>query len=133
MRRPQFSEAQILEILADGEASDDRRVFCDGLNITERTYQSWRAKYRDELAAATGPPSRSQRTRDIKAINRLGLRLVALSALDLDRLDLPEDLRDAVVASRTLKKGALGRQKRLVCKLLRDEGDAAIRAQVELL
>ena len=133
MGRPRFSKAQILEILADGEASDDLRVFCEAVNITEQTYQLWLAMYRDELAAAIEPPSRSQRTRDIKAINRLGLQLVALSELKLDRLELPEDLRNAIVASRTLTKGALGRQKRLVCKLLRDEGHEAIRSQVESL
>jgi len=133
MSRPRFSEAQILEILADGEASEDLRVFCEALNITEQTYQLWLAMYRDELATATAPISRSQRTRDIKAINRLGLQLVALSALELDRLELPEVLRNAVVACRKLTKGALGRQKRLVCKLLRDEDHEAIRAQVESL
>lgn len=133
MPRSRFSEAQILEILADGEASEDLGVFCEALNITELTYQSWLSTYRDELAAATGPPSRSQRTRDVKAINRLGLQLVALSSLELDRLELPEDLRNAIVACRTLTKGALVRQKRLVCKLLRDEGHEAIRAQVESL
>lgn len=133
MPRPRFSEAQILEILADGKASEDLGVFCDALNITERTYELWLAMYRDELADKTAPPSRSQRTRDIKAINRLGLQLVALSELKLDRLELPEDLRNAVEACRTLKKGALGRQKRLVCKLLRDEDHDAIRAQIESL
>jgi ribosomal 50S subunit-associated protein YjgA (DUF615 family) len=133
MPRQRFSEPQILEILADGEGSGDLRVFCEALNITEQTYQLWLAMYRDDLAKTTAPPSRSQRTRDIKEINRLGLQLVALSALKFDRLELPEDLRNAVEACFTLKKGALGRQKRLVCKLLRDEDHDAIRTQIELL
>lgn len=133
MRRPRFSEAQILEILADGEASEDLGAFCEALNITEQTYQLWLGMHREALADASGPPSRSQRTRDVKAVNRLGLRLVALSALKLDRIDLPEELRDAIVSCRTLTKGALGRQKRLVCKLLRDADHEAIRARVESL
>ena len=88
----------------------------------------------EPAAAAEGTrPSRSERTREVKAINQLGLRLVALSALKLDRVELPEELREAIVECRTLTKGARGRQKRLVCKLLRDEDHEAIRKQVESL
>ena len=133
MRRPRFSDAEILEILKDGEAAEDLRVFCAAQNITERTYQAWLATYGHELVGEDEIPSRSQRTRDVKAINRLGLQLVALSPLELDRLELPEELRDAIVECRALTKGARGRQKRLVCKLLRDEDHESIRGQVESL
>jgi ribosome-associated protein len=78
-------------------------------------------------------PSRSQRTREVKAVNQLGLKLVALSQLKLDRIELPDDLRDAIEKCRALTKGARVRQKRLVCKMLRSEDHEAIREQVESL
>ena len=77
------------------------------------------------------PASRSERTRDIKATNQLGLQLVALSQLKLDRIELSEDLRNAIVECRALTKGARARQKRLVCKILRSEDHEAIRRQLE--
>jgi ribosomal 50S subunit-associated protein YjgA (DUF615 family) len=135
MKRERFSEEQILEILKAGQEAADLRAFCDAQNIRERTYRVWLASHAAELAAANEPqrPSRSERTRDIKAINRLGLELVALSQLKLDRIELPEELRSSIEACRTLTKGALGRQKRLVCKVLRSEDHEAIRKQVESL
>jgi len=42
------------------------------------------------------PPSKSQRKRDMTALQRLGARLVELPAEQLDRLELPEALRDAL-------------------------------------
>jgi len=78
-------------------------------------------------------PSRSQRTREVKAINQLGIKLVALSKLKLDGIELPDDLRDAIEKCRALTKGARVRQKRLVCKMLRSEDHEAIREQVESL
>ena len=50
---------------------------------------------RDDL-----PPSKSQRKRDMTALQRLGARLVDLPAAQLDRLDLPEVLRDALAFAR---------------------------------
>lgn len=88
----------------------------------------------DRADASEGErPSRAQRTREVKEINRLGLRLVALSPLKLDRIELSEDLRDAITHCRSLTKGAHGRQKRMVCKLLREEDHEAIRKQLERL
>jgi ribosomal 50S subunit-associated protein YjgA (DUF615 family) len=133
MKRARFSEEDILDILRAGEQAEDLPAFCVAQNITEKTYRGWLVSRADELAEADGRqvPSRSQRTRDVKAINRLGLQLVALSPLKLERIDLGEELRNAVEECRTLTKGALVRQKRLVCKLLRDEDHEAIRKQLE--
>jgi len=46
------------------------------------------------------PPSKSQRKRDMTALQRLGARLVGLSPEQLDRLGLPEPLRDALAFAR---------------------------------
>ena len=46
------------------------------------------------------PPSKSQRKRDMTALQRLGARLVDLPADQLDRLELPEVLRDALAFAR---------------------------------
>lgn len=133
MKRARFSEEQILEILKAGEQAEALPLFCEAQNITERTYQKWLARHGADLLASNGGEleSRSDRTRDVKAINQLGLQLVALSPLKLDQLELPDELRSAIVECRALTKGARGRQKRLVCKILRSEDHEAIRKQVE--
>jgi ribosome-associated protein len=56
-------------------------------------------------------PSKSQRKRDAHAIQALGVQLVALSAVQLARLDLPEALHEAVVAAQRMRAhGARTRQ-----------------------
>src|SRR5215470_8869494 len=47
-------------------------------------------------------PSKSQRKRDAQALQALGGELVALSAAQLARLDLPEALHEAVVAAQRM-------------------------------
>ena len=133
MKRARYSEEEILEILRAGDEAGDLRAFCEAQGIAERTYQKWLANRSAELPDANErpPASRSERTRDIKATNQLGLQLVALSQLKLDRIELSEDLRNAIVECRALTKGARARQKRLVCKILRSEDHEAIRRLLE--
>jgi ribosomal 50S subunit-associated protein YjgA (DUF615 family) len=133
MKRARFTEEQIREILRAGEAAEDLPAFCDAQGITERNYRKWLASEVPEVAEPAQDPfaSRSDRTREVKEINQLGLQLVALSQLKLDRIELPDELRSAIMQCRALTKGARVRQKRRVCKLLRDEDHAAIRKQVE--
>ena len=78
-------------------------------------------------------PSRSEQTRAATAVNRLGLRLARLSASELDRLELPERLREEIDVSQRLKPRSQGRQIRLIGQLLRAEDHEAIRARVERL
>jgi len=78
-------------------------------------------------------PSRSEQTRAASAINRLGLQLSRLSPADLDRLELPERLREEIDVSQRLKPRSQGRQIRLIGQLLRAEDHEAIRARVERL
>jgi ribosome-associated protein len=65
-------------------------------------------------------PSKSQRKRDAHALQALGGQLVALSAAQLTRLDLPEALHEAVVAAQRIRAhGARTRQLQYIGKLMR--------------
>ena len=74
------------------------------------------------LPAADAPlsPSKTQRKRDAHALQALGVQLVALSAAQLARLDLPEILHEAVVAAQRMRAhGARTRQIQYIGKLMR--------------
>jgi ribosome-associated protein len=65
-------------------------------------------------------PSKSQRKRDARAFQALGVQLVALSAVQLTRLDLPETLHEAVVAAQRMRAhGARTRQMQYIGKVMR--------------
>ena len=65
-------------------------------------------------------PSKSQRKRDAHALQTLGIQLVALSAAQLARLDLPETLHEAVLAAQRMRShGARTRQMQYIGKLMR--------------
>jgi ribosome-associated protein len=71
-------------------------------------------------ADAPLPPSKSQRKRDAHALQALGVQLVALSAAQLARLDLPEALHEAVVAAQRMRShGARTRQTQSIGKVMR--------------
>ena len=71
-------------------------------------------------ANAPLPPSKTQRKRDAHALQALGGQLVALSAVQLARLDLPETLHEAVVAAQRMRAhGARTRQMQYIGKLMR--------------
>jgi ribosome-associated protein len=74
------------------------------------------------LPTADAPltPSKSQRKRDAHALQALGVQLVALSAAQLARLDLPEALHEAVVAAQRMRAhGARTRQMQYIGKVMR--------------
>lgn len=52
------------------------------------------------VAAQDERPSKTQRKREMTALQDLGVALVRLNADQLDRIDLPEKLRDAITAAR---------------------------------
>lgn len=87
----------------------------------------------EEGEAEDQRPSRSDQTRAATAVNRLGLRLSRLSPAQLDRLELPERLREEIDVSQGLKPRSQGRQIRLIGQLLRAEDHEAIRSRVEML
>ena len=65
-------------------------------------------------------PSKSQRKRDAHALQALGGQLIALSAAQLARLDLPEALHEAVVAAQRIRAhGARTRHLQYIGKLMR--------------
>lgn len=78
-------------------------------------------------------PTRTQQTRAATAVNQLGVRLTTLSSADLDRLELPDRLREEIDVSQKLKSRSRGRQNRLIGQLLRAEDHEAIRKRVESL
>ncbi len=78
-----------------------------------------------------GRPSKSLRKRQALAAQALGTRLIALREKELQALDLPETLYDAVVLARGLhSRGGLARQRQYIGKLMRDIDTAAIEAKL---
>jgi len=70
--------------------------------------------------AAGERPSKSQRKREVAALQSLGARLVALDAAQLARVPLPESLREAVAAAQRIRAhGARRRQLQYVSRLMR--------------
>ena len=65
--------------------------------------------------------SKSQRKRDMHALQALGKTLIELPQEKLAKMDLPEPLRDAVMEARRISaRGALRRQLQYVGRLMRD-------------
>ena len=64
-------------------------------------------------------PSKSARKRAYLALQKLGEELITLRETDLQTVPLDEDLLEAVIEARRLKKhGALRRQKQYIGKLM---------------
>ena len=78
-------------------------------------------------------PSKSARKREYLALQKLGEDLVPLLESDLRAMNLDEDLLDAVLEAKRLKKrGALRRQKQYIGKLMgRLEDLEPVRAALE--
>lgn len=67
------------------------------------------------------PKSKSQVKREMHALQKLGEELVGLSAAELARIDLPDELREAVaLAQRLNQRGARKRQLQYIGRLMRD-------------
>jgi len=78
------------------------------------------------------PPSKSQRKRDMTALQSLGERLVTLDAGRLAGLDLPEQLVDAIALARTLTRHeARRRQMQYIGRLMREVDPVPIEAALE--
>jgi ribosome-associated protein len=75
------------------------------------------------------PPSKSQRKRDAHAAQDLGVTLIGLRDSELEALNLPERLVDAIRAARTVSsRGGGARQRQYIGKLMRDIDPEPIRA-----
>ena len=78
-------------------------------------------------------PSKSQKKRDVEALQDLGTLLVKLPDAQFKRIELPEQLREAVAACRKItQNGALRRQKQYIGKLMRSIDPAPIQAQIDI-
>ena len=76
-------------------------------------------------------PSKSQLKREMQALQDLGEALVSLSQDQLDKIDLPEALYDAVMdARRFTKHEAIRRQMQYIGRIMRDIETEPIAEQV---
>lgn len=86
-----------------------------------------------ETLHAQQPPSKTQRKRDMHALQALGADLVALTPQQLERVDLPEALREAVeFMHRTTRHEARRRQMQYIGRLMRGVDAGRIRAALDL-
>ncbi|MBA3534997.1 MAG: DUF615 domain-containing protein [Tatlockia sp.] len=79
--------------------------------------------------------SKSQKKRDAAALRQIGVDLIDLSEEKLDSLPLSPNLRQAIIAARTINShGARRRQAQLIGKLMRSaESEAIIEAYEAIL
>lgn len=71
--------------------------------------------------------SKSQKKRDAEALQKIGLKMLALSVEKLDRIPLPDNLRQAIMEAKKIKShGAARRQAQLIGKLMRNADYEAI-------
>jgi len=77
-------------------------------------------------------PSKSQKKREVEALQDLGAELVKLPEAQFKRIELPEALREAVAACRKItQNSALRRQRQYIGKLMRSIDPAPIQAQLD--
>ncbi|CEK09148.1 ribosome biogenesis factor YjgA [Legionella hackeliae] len=78
--------------------------------------------------------SKSQKKRDAEALQKVGVKLIALSAAKLDELPLTPNLRQAIMDAKAIKShGAIRRQSQLIGKLMRAADSEAILNAYEAL
>lgn len=88
----------------------------------------------DDEQSGAERPSKTQRKREMTALQTLGARLVALNADQLGRLDLPERLREAVRdAQRITAHEGRRRQLQFIGKLMRQVDPAPIERALDEL
>lgn len=77
-------------------------------------------------------PSKSQRKREMEALQDTGAQLVALSANQLAQIELPERLFDAILEAQRIRDfEGRRRQMQFIGKLMREVDPAPIRAKLE--
>ncbi len=81
---------------------------------------------------ATGRPSKSQRKREMTALQDLGESLLRLTTAELARIDLPEPLREAIgEAARIGPHEARRRHLQYIGKLMRQVDSVPLRAAID--
>jgi ribosome-associated protein len=87
----------------------------------------------DDQDEPTGAPSKTRKKKDMLALQQLGAQLAELNDQQLESMQLPESLLDAVNEARRLarKHEALRRQLQFIGRLMRDIDATPIREQLE--
>lgn len=86
----------------------------------------------DETGPEIPPKSKTRLKREMEALQELGEELVRLSPARLSALELPEVLREAVVAARNITAhGGRRRQLQYIGRLMRDVDAEAIRLALQ--
>ena len=84
--------------------------------------------------SAVPPVSKTQRKKEMHELQSLGVELVALAESQIGDLDMPDNLRDAVIEAKRIKSHeAKRRQLQYIGRLMRDVDPAPIRAQLDAL
>jgi len=76
------------------------------------------------------PKSKSQIKREMHELLALGKQLVELPAKQLVDIPLSEKIRDAIVAAKTLKHGAIRRQLQYIGRLMQKEDEESIQTML---
>lgn len=78
--------------------------------------------------------SKSQKKRDAHEVQKLGVKLVNLDQSQLETLELSDELKQAILAAKSLKShGAKRRQAQYIGKLMRDADYEAISTALETI
>jgi len=77
--------------------------------------------------------SKSQIKRELHELQLLGKQLVALPNKQLANIPISENLRDAIVAAKSFKHGAISRQLKYIGSLMPNEDEASIRKALNKL
>ncbi|VAW86644.1 UPF0307 protein YjgA [hydrothermal vent metagenome] len=79
--------------------------------------------------------SKSQRKRDVEALQKTGEELIKLRATQLDKLELPERLRQAIDNAQQIRsRSALRRQRQYIGRIMREqEGEEIAQRLAQLL
>jgi ribosome-associated protein len=103
--------------------------------IRERSDHTAGERAGDATAGAEGEaPSKSQRKRDMHALQALGAELVELRRDQLQRIDLPDELREAIeFAHRVTSHEGRRRHMQYLGKLMRQVDSDSIRAAIALV
>ncbi|MTI63812.1 ribosome biogenesis factor YjgA [Methylophaga sp.] len=77
--------------------------------------------------------SKTQVKKELQALRDLGKELISLPKKDMDKLDLPEDLREAIRDAQSMSKGALKRQTGFIGGLIAATDHESIERQLAQL
>lgn len=83
---------------------------------------------REDMMDVVEPKSKSQLKREMLALQSLGEQLVVLSPNQISNIEMPQDLREAVLFAKTLRRGeAWRRQMQYIGSLMRHADPGPIR------